>query len=183
MKIWQLLFDVDNYDNFILDEKISVDELQSYDGRKLLPKRNNFFVKRMEPEKGQELGDAPGFIMPVFSEHALRILYPLIDNSVEIINLESEEKGYYAINVLSVIDVIDYAKSRFKTFSDGKRIMAFQRYAFKDNDLLKKYNIFKIIDEPRRYAFVSDLFKQVVEENDLKGFVFKMVWDSMKTDR
>ena len=78
--------------------------------------------------------------------------------------------------------MIDYAKSRFKTFSDGKRIMAFQRYAFKDNDLLKKYNIFKIIDEPRRYAFVSDLFKQVVEENDLKGFVFKMVWDSMKTD-
>ena len=47
MKIWQLLFDVDNYDNFILDEKISVDELQSYDGRKLLPKRNIFFVKRM----------------------------------------------------------------------------------------------------------------------------------------
>ena len=85
MKIWQLLFDVDNYDNFILDEKISVDELQSYDGRKLLPKRNNFFVKRMEPEKGQELGDAPGFIMPVFSEHALRILYPLIDKSVEAI--------------------------------------------------------------------------------------------------
>ena len=56
--------------------------------------------------------------------------------------------------------------------------MAFKKYAFLQNQELIKHDIFKISDEPTRRAFVSDRFKNMVEENSLTGFMFKLVWDS-----
>ena len=51
-----------------------------------------------------------------------------------------------------------------------------------DTDLviadLTKHNIFKIVDEKKRRAFVTEEFKRAVEENQLTGFKFKLVWDS-----
>ena len=39
----------------------------------------------------------------------------------------------------------------------------------------------RIIVEKRRKAFVSDIFKNIVETNNLSGFIFKLVWDSDET--
>lgn len=55
--------------------------------------------------------------------------------------------------------------------------MVFQKYSFRKCKKLLKYHIYKIIDEPTRRAFVSDDFKQLVEESNLTGFIFKLVWD------
>ena len=132
----------------------------------------------MEPEKNLPLSDAPGFTIPVFSRRALEVLRPLIKDSIEELEFQFEEAEYYGINVTAVLDVIDYSKSEYRTYSDGKRIMVFEKYVFKQCDELKEHNIFKIVDEPRRKAFVSDKFKQMVEENNLSGFKFKLVWDS-----
>ena len=63
-------------------------------------------------------------------------------------------------------------------FSDNKRIMMFEKYAFRLCDEIKRSHIFKIVDEPLRWAFVSDTFKKMVEESELKGFIFQLVWDS-----
>ena len=132
----------------------------------------------MEPEKKLELSDAPGFTIPVFSKRAVEILRPLIQNSIEELELQFEEAEYYGINVTTVLDVIDYSKSKYKMYSDGKRIMVFEKYAFRICNELNNNNIFKIVDEPSRWEFVSDRFKQIVEENHLSGFKFKLVWDS-----
>ena len=178
MKIWQLQFEVDKYDNLIPVKEFTADEIQSFDGRK---KKNNWKalpVKRMEPDKKLELSDAPGFTIPVFSKRALEILRPLIENSIEELKLEFSEAQYYGINVISVLDVIDYTKSHYKMYSDGSRIMAFQQYAFRISDELINNNIFKIVDETRGRAFVSDKFKQEVKRNNLTGFKFKLVWNS-----
>lgn len=45
------------------------------------------------------------------------------------------------------------------------------------DDLLNN-DIFKLIDEPRRSPFVSEKFKKAVEDNNLTGFKFELVWDS-----
>lgn len=178
MRIWQLSFDVDNFDNFIPEIKFSADEVQSFDGRSKKSSWTPLKVKRMEPEKELALGDAPGFTIPVFSKRAIEILTPVISGSAEILALITDSGEYYGVNVTAVIDVIDYTKSDYRTYSDGKRIMAFKKYAFLQSQELIQHNIFKIIDEPTRRAFVSDKFKKVVEENGLTGFKFKMVWDS-----
>ena len=178
MKIWQLSFDVDNFDNFITEIGFAADEVQSFDGRSRVATWVPLKVKRMEPEKGLELGDAPGFIIPVFSKRALNILSPIISESSEALELITDAGEFYGVNVTAVLDVIDYSKSEYRTYSDGKRIMAFKKYAFLLNKELIKHNIFKISDEPNRRAFVSDRFKNMVEENGLTGFKFKLVWDS-----
>lgn len=178
MKIWKLMSDVDNYDNFIPEKELSADEIQSFDGRSQKANWITPKVKRMEPEKGLALGDSPGFIIPVFSKRALDILDPLIHESSEVLLLDSDEGEYYGINITAVLDAVDYSKLEYKTFSDGNRIMAFKKYAFVISPELLKHNIFKITDESTRRAFVSDRFKKMVEENGLVGFKFRLVWES-----
>ena len=56
----------------------------------------------------------------------------------------------------------------------------FDKYVFKECDELLQHDIFKIIDEPVGWPFVTDRFKDIVDANHLKGFVFKLVWDSEK---
>lgn len=176
MKIWKLDFEVE-YDYLEPIEESAID-VQSFDGKKMKDNWKPLPVRRMEPEKNLELSDYPGFVIPTFSKKALEILYPLIQNSSEYLDLLFQEKEYYGINVTTVLNVIDYSKSIYKMYSDGSRIMRFQKYAFRMCDDLFDNNIFKIIDEPRRRPFVSEKFKQTVEENKLTGFEFRLVWDS-----
>lgn len=177
MKVWQLTFEVDKYDNLIPMREFTVEEIQSFDGRSHLKQWKPLPVKRMEPEKKLDLSDAPGFTIPVFSRHALECLKPLIERNIEILPLDFKEKEYFGINILTVLDAINYEKSIYKTFRDGVRIMAFKKYVF-SADIIKDVSLFKITDERTRYAFVSDEFKNIVETNKLSGFKFKLVWDS-----
>ena len=100
----------------------------------------------MEPEKGLELSDAPGFTIPVFSRRAWECLEPLISKNVEILPLDFNEKEYFGINVITVLDAIDYEKSIYKTYRDGKRIMAFEKYVFLPT-VIEDVSMFKILDE------------------------------------
>lgn len=159
MKIWKLNFEVDEYDNLLPVKRFTVEEIQSFDGRKMKDTWKPLPVKRAEPKKKLELSDAPGFTIPVFSKKALEVLRPLIQNSVEELELQFSEAEYYAINVITVLNVIDYDKSEYIKFSDEDRIMLFEKYAFIKCDALVNHNIFKIVDEPGRKAFVSDSFK------------------------
>ena len=177
MKIWQLSFELDDYDNLVPIKEFTVEEIQSFDGRSHLRQWKPVQVKRMEPEKGLELSDAPGFTIPVFSRRAWECLEPLISKNVEILPLDFNEKEYLGINVITVLDAIDYEKSIYKTYRDRKRIMAFKKYVFLPT-VIENVSMFKILDEKTRYAFVSDEFKQTVEKNNLLGFKFKLVWDS-----
>ena len=91
MKIWQLSFELDDYDNLVPIKEFTVEEIQSFDGRSHLRQWKPVQVKRMEPEKGLELSDAPGFTIPVFSRRAWECLEPLISKNVEILFYSSED--------------------------------------------------------------------------------------------
>lgn len=75
-----------------------------------------------------------------------------------------DEREYYGINVISVLDIVDYEKAKYIKFKSSDKIMLFTKYAFRMCDELKKHHIFKTIDEPRRGAFVSEKFKEAVEK-------------------
>jgi len=159
MKIWHLFFEVDKYENLIPNRKFTADEYQSFDGRRKKEKWSPLSVKRMEPEKGLGLSDAPGFTIPVFSNKALEVLRPLIKDSVEELALQFDEGEYYAINVISVLDVIDYSKSKYRMFSDGNRIMYFEKYAFRMCEELKVTNL---IGFARHYFVFTDMYRKIL---------------------
>lgn len=177
MKIWKLKFELDEYESLVPANDFSVEEIQSFDGRKHLENWKPLKVKRMEPKnKKLKLSDAPGYRLIIFSKRAVDCIYPLISNYVEVLPLCYEEE-YYIINVTTVLKAIDYEKSEYVTFSDGIRVLAFEKYAFLI-DVVKDIPIFKISDESTRSAFVSDEFKKIVESNNLTGFRLELVWDS-----
>lgn len=176
MKIWILDCDVDNYENLTWKEELGIDYIQSFDGTEKIKNWNPMKVKRMYDRK---FSNTPGLSphIPVFDEKAIGVLDDLLIGNAEILPLDCEEGSFYAINVINVIDCIDYEKSQYKTFRDGKRIMRFIKYVFTERKI-EGVNLFKIKDEPLKRPFVSEEFRKRVVDNDLTGFKFELAWDS-----
>lgn len=178
IKIYQLHFDNEHYDYFIPEQNFPIGELHTFDGR---PKKNEWTpltVRRANWRKGMELSDAPCCTFPVFRREVLDALRPLIAGSVEELELVYPNGYYCGINVTAVLDVIDYTKSKRIPCDEKQQILVFEKYAFRDCLELRQHHIFKIVDEPQRWTFVSDVFKQSVESMGFTGFIFQLVWDS-----
>lgn len=175
MKIWHLQSDVNNYDNLIPIKKEDWDKLL-FVGKSL---SDNWTPVPVIINEEIKPSDSPGLdtSAPIFSEKAVEILKDLMDGSVEILPLRSRNGKYFAINVLDVVDCVDYSNSKFRTFKNSNKIMFFEKYSFIP-ECIKGKNIFKIVDEPTKTAFVSDEFKEKVFSSGLTGFKFILVWDS-----
>ncbi len=176
MKIWHLDCDVNNYDYLCWKDGADIDFIQSFDGRKHNKnkfERNVEFIYNDRPI-GNTIGLASN--IPIFDEEAWNNLKDLIENDVELLRIEVHSNTYYAINVLTVLDCIDYTNSVYKTFKDSERIMRFSKYSFKE-DVVNGFNIFKIMDETLKAPFVSEAFRKRVMDMDLKGFVFCNVYE------
>ena len=178
MKIWKLDCDVDNYENLVKDDNFDLNFFQSFDGRSQI---NNWTPLKVDPMYccKKPFSNTPGFLphIPVFDEKAISVLKYFLSKNAEILPLECKGGKFYAINVTKVVDCIDYEKSIYKTFRDGKRIMRFSKYSFYINKVSTE-DFFKIKDEPLKRPFVSDNFKNIVTKSDLTGFKFELVWDS-----
>lgn len=175
MKIWHLQSDVNNYDTLVPIKKEDWDKLL-FAGNSLA---DNWTPVPVMINDEITPSDSPGLhpSAPIFSEHAVETLKNLINSSVEILPLRCRKGSYYAINVIEVLDCIDYADSKFQRFPNSNKIMLFEKYSFKPESLRDKH-IFKILDESTKRAFVSDTFKERVLSTGLIGFKFVLVWDS-----
>lgn len=174
VKIWHLGADVNNFDNLtLINEKWSI---MRFDGTK---RANTWIPVSVQIIEETKKSDTPGLSsgVPVLSLRAIKILEDILRDSVEILPLKCKNEEYYAINVIDVLDCIDYEKSKFEKFESSGRIMLFNKYAF-NPECVKGKHIFKIIDEPVRRPFVSDEFRNRVLESELVGFKFDLVWDS-----
>ena len=109
---------------------------------------------------------------------ALDALSGILSHSkIEILPLICKEKNLYAINVLDVCDItdiLDMNKSEFDYFRSG-RIMRVKKFIFiperiEGKDIIMLNGWMQVV--------VSDNFKHVVEENNLIGVTFELLWDS-----
>ena len=179
MRIWRLEFGLDEYDDLKTDKEWSIEKIREFDGREHDKDWEKVKVVRLEPEKKLPLSNAPGFFshIPVIDKRSKDILENYISDFVEILPLINDERDFWAINITNVLDCVDYGKSIYKMFPDGKRILRFKKYSFIEKKLIGE-NIFKIKDELLAAPFVSDEFKNIVDFNNLTGFKFRLVWDS-----
>lgn len=177
MKIWHLDFEVDEYNNLIVQDEEDLESLE-FNGNS---KSNIWQPMNVKIYGRKPLSDVtclsliPG--IPVFNKKALEVLDAFINDSVEILSLNCNKGEFFAINVINILDCIDYDKSEYISFKSSGRIMRFEKYVF-IKESVKEKHIFKIIDEPRRRAFVSDEFRNKVLESSLTGFKFELAWDS-----
>ena len=179
MKIWKLRIEVDEYDSLVPLKAWSWERIHTFDGRSQINTWSPIEVTRLEPEKKLKLSDAPGFYshIPIFGEKAKKFLEYVCGGAVEFLPLINEEKIFWIVNIVRVLDCIEYEKSEYKKFPNSRKVMRFKKYYFKP-EIISNEHIFKIKDMPLSAPFVSDEFKKVVEENNLTGFKFELVWDS-----
>ena len=191
MRIYELINDLENYDyckyagyykDGVFENRI---EFIRLDGTR---QGLNWYPRVMKRANEKPVGDnisclSPGFI--ILSRHALTPLSPLLGN-IEELSLMCDFGDYVVINVLDVLDCVDYDSSKFIRFSQQDpnilpRIMRFEEYAFFP-ERIGNHHIFKIPDESNTHIFVDDVFFNAVKEHNITGFDFIQVWTDEKSE-
>ena len=148
---------------------------QFEDGKPLAEKWESPDVK-IVANRGKR-GDFPGWddSMPVFSPRALQILTPLIGSSAEALPIRVEGTfPYYLINVLDTIDCIDLEQSKH-SFNEAAGIITWLTTRVAKSNVHIDKHMFRNRATPHLEIYVSDEFKSCVENNKLKGLLFKEV--------
>ncbi|WP_353254895.1 imm11 family protein [Burkholderia anthina] len=104
----------------------------------------------------------------VFSQRALDVLAPVLRDSGEILQVDAPVKDMFGFHVTRVIEnAVDMDASRFKVYP--------QATVFNKIFILKSRiegaDIFRLKESPAT-VFVSERFRELVEQNKLKGFDF-----------
>ena len=111
--------------------------------------------------------------VPAFSKRALSALSPLLGDTIEPLPLVTPSGTYSAIHVLEVIDALDLNRSKVE-WLDEDRILDIERYVFKPEAVQGKH-IFRIRQHALAFTYVSEAFRQAVEESALEGLALKEV--------
>lgn len=184
MKIWQMENELKGFESFQLINK-NKDFLRDFRKRMRSGKiqYDRFANLEVEILDNGERGDLPNFWtchgLFIFSERAKQCLETLIKDSVEFIPVWLEDVVFYIINVLSIVDAIDYDCATFRKLSTGL-VVGMEKYSFLE-DKIEGLNIFITTLNGHIHStevFVTSEFKETVEKNNLRGFKFVEVWDS-----
>ncbi|WP_166242599.1 imm11 family protein [Paenibacillus turpanensis] len=180
MKVWKWDYESDKYDSFTIPDTGKVMD-QYFD-----PYFNGTWIGdkwgeiQFETYRSRKACDCTGIgsNIPIFSGRAVQTLAQLLNPNVELLPLQHPTKRYFAVNVTRIVDGLDYEKSVVE-YAEGLPgvIKEASRFEFKI-DAIKEYPIFKIPEFKNRRVFVTDIFKDAVEANGLKGFAFELLWDS-----
>ena len=120
----------------------------------------------------------------LFNQKAKDCLEGVFGDYVEFVPAKYQDDIYYIVNVLNIIDGINYEKSEFKKTHDGSPYSV-KKFSFKPN-IVKDVSIFKVFLKDHIYStnlLVSQEVKDIVEANGLTGFSFEEVWRDDETDR
>lgn len=135
---------------------------------------NSFVLSKHKDEIDKPVGDVSSISTSsyIINEKAYKVLYPYLKKHSQIFQLKNEDNIFYVVNVTDIIDCIDYDQSEIEYFSSSNRVMDIEKYVFK-KEKLKNATIFKLPEFPKGISYVTENFKKVVEENNIKGFKFK----------
>lgn len=179
MKIWQWGYESDNYDSFTFPNQNEFNQYfdPNFNGMVIGDKWGSVHFETYRSRKACDCTGV-GSNYPIFSDRAVQVLAPYLSCNVELLPLKHLTMNFYAVNVIRLLDGLDYKHSEIE-FVEGHPnfVKNVNRYAFKI-DVIHDYPIFKIPEYRRRRVYVSDAFKEAVEENGLKGFTFELLWDS-----
>jgi len=82
-----------------------------------------------------------------------------------------ENDEYFVANVLSIVDALNLENSDYSVMDlDGEKVYSVRKYAV-SQDKINNTNVFKLMGDEIP-LFVSETFKQLVEENKITGCEF-----------
>ncbi|MDM5186266.1 suppressor of fused domain protein [Bacillus sp. DX4.1] len=177
MKIWRIS---SNY-NFDQLECGNKEEWETLDNNfKGISMIDTWKPLQMKLSNEGEPTDLLSSMPPIFTKKAVDVVFDLMKGKVEILPLVHERYECYAINVMNVLECIDYENAEPNNFA------GFDKFAFL-SEKIKGEHIFRALNTKHKYGdfpivsvqtFVSDEFKERIVDSELKGFDFDLVWTS-----
>lgn len=182
MNVFSLESDCDRYWNLqLVDEERDWEQIYQFNGTPLANEWRPLGVQAVEEEvnSGRPASDCPHLFgaVPVFSSRAIATLRPLLQESGEILPLDSRDGSFFIFNVLNIIDALDEQASSIVRFPDGKKVLEIERFVFRPSKLTG-VEVFKLSQQPLGRVFVADKFVELVNKAGLVGFNFKWLWAS-----
>lgn len=116
---------------------------------------------------------APG--VPTLTAKSLEALRDLVEPHAEVLPLVSEDGQFFALNVTTLAEALDYEHSEVKRFRDGG-VMDVKKHAFIPG-LVNGLPIFKLPEFSRSRVYVTDSFVERVQRHGLTGFKFNLLWE------
>jgi len=119
----------------------------------------------------------------VLNERAKEALSDLLEGRGELLPLRVRDDGdHYVFNVTRLSEALNQGRSELAFFRSG-RIMDVDRYEFHSSKLSADA-IFKLPQIPEMYTFVTDAFRERVDQEGLTGFIFdRQVWTEASAAR
>ena len=135
------------------------------------------------PRKNTSIANFPNWssaVGLVCDTEAKEVIRELIEDHVEFLPLayyagfekKASDSKYSAINVLKILDCLDSKKTEFGRWP----LKTIKKYVFKPH-CIGETPIFKLPIHNRVTTYVTDEFKQLVEDHHLTGLEFHKVWE------
>ena len=125
---------------------------------------------RPPPDRGAGPADFMSLFgtMPIVSARAATCLGSLLDDAGELLPLEDDGAGYFALNVLEVVDLLDEARSEGRWFAPG-RLMDLRRLVARDDWHGRTPPVFKLPQWRKGAVLVTGEFLARVRASGLNG--------------
>lgn len=116
---------------------------------------------------------------PVFMRKAKEILAPYMEQDVEFLPIMHDEHELFMVKVNRVQDFVDMSNPVQRRINYG----FFSDYVHIHPEKIdENVHIFRKPQRSTSFIYVSDVLKQAVEANKLKGFHFVEIWDTDNTE-
>ncbi|MDP9700962.1 hypothetical protein J2T16_003875 [Paenibacillus intestini] len=104
-------------------------------------------------------------------------LVSLLQSHVEFLELLHDSLDLYAVNVVTILDCVDWKRSDVM-YSFKGRFSRFNKIFFDVSKIRPGTAIFKVKETASHQIYVTEEFKAVVEQHKFKGLDFTLVFDS-----
>ena len=176
MNVYRLYFAADDWAGLYTPDRSQRSRLEPFDGTPIAPGWEPIDVDWDNAEGKQGWGDfceVNG--APVFTARAVEALGDLLEGRGELLPLAVADGGEaYAFNITRLSDALDQDRCELDYYDDG-RIMDVDDYVF-DPAKVADETIFKLAILPRRFDYVTDRFRDRVEQAGLTGFRWPSMW-------
>lgn len=186
MKVWKLAADMHEYESFKLiredKEFLRSFKKEMSNGQKKNGKFDNLELELIDSGKSSDFPQFWNFTGAIiFSERAKKCLECYLKECVEFIPLRYSHANYYLVNIIRIVDAIDYDNAELRKLDTGL-VVGMDKYSFKECEV-DNVNMFKVLLYDRIYnseIYISSKLKERIEELALIGFKFTEIWDSDK---
>lgn len=177
MKIYLLEKDVDNFRScFIKETKLSEDDLDNFSSGEPLDFNEGCITFRLDEEKGLKTGDVFtcwDFVGFLINERTSELFSKNEKINAQFVKFQDD---IILFNNLEIVDALDEEKTEYEYFEGD--IIDVEKYVFKKMEYPPLFQLKLPNGYVPLYYFVTDEFIKIVNDNNLKGFLFKEVWDS-----